>query len=101
MWYVYIIRSINFPEQEYIGATADLKPAAAGPQRRQIYAHCKVQALGIGLVLRLPRQAQSARFREISQIPFRPSICEETPRVIKRPDHKNIHWKRRAEAPHD
>jgi predicted GIY-YIG superfamily endonuclease len=25
MWYVYIIRSINFPEQEYIGATADLK----------------------------------------------------------------------------
>ncbi|UTD26951.1 GIY-YIG nuclease family protein [Bradyrhizobium sp. WD16] len=25
MWYVYIIRSINFPEQEYIGATTDLK----------------------------------------------------------------------------
>jgi putative endonuclease len=25
MWYVYIIRSINFPEQEYTGATADLK----------------------------------------------------------------------------
>ena len=25
MWYVYIIRSLNFPDQEYIGATADLK----------------------------------------------------------------------------
>jgi Ohr subfamily peroxiredoxin len=25
MWYVYIIRSMNFPQQEYIGATADLK----------------------------------------------------------------------------
>ena len=25
MWYVYIIRSVDFPEQEYIGATADLK----------------------------------------------------------------------------
>jgi putative endonuclease len=25
MWYVYIIRSVNFPEQEYIGASADLK----------------------------------------------------------------------------
>ena len=25
MWYVYIIRSINFPKQEYVGATADLK----------------------------------------------------------------------------
>ena len=25
MWHVYIIRSLNSPEQEYIGATADLK----------------------------------------------------------------------------
>jgi len=25
MWYVYIIRSESFPEQEYIGATEDLK----------------------------------------------------------------------------
>jgi hypothetical protein len=25
MWYVYIIRSIDFPNQEYIGASADLK----------------------------------------------------------------------------
>lgn len=25
MWYVYIIRSINFPNQEYTGASADLK----------------------------------------------------------------------------
>jgi predicted GIY-YIG superfamily endonuclease len=25
MWYAYIIRSVNFPEQEYIGATANLK----------------------------------------------------------------------------
>ena len=25
MWYVYIIRSINWPDQEYIGATENLK----------------------------------------------------------------------------
>jgi len=25
MWYVYIIRSIDFPEQEYTGVTSDLK----------------------------------------------------------------------------
>ena len=25
MWYVYMLRSLSFPEQEYIGATADLK----------------------------------------------------------------------------
>lgn len=24
-WYVYIIRSVTFPEQEYIGATADIR----------------------------------------------------------------------------
>lgn len=25
MWYVYILRSISHPDQEYIGATSDLK----------------------------------------------------------------------------
>ena len=25
MWYVYIIRSVNFSDREYVGATADLK----------------------------------------------------------------------------
>jgi len=25
MWYVYIIRSINFPDQEYTGASEDLR----------------------------------------------------------------------------
>lgn len=25
MWYVYILRSIEFPDQEYVGATEDLK----------------------------------------------------------------------------
>jgi hypothetical protein len=29
MWYVYIIRSISFPEQEYTGATDDLKQRIA------------------------------------------------------------------------
>jgi len=53
MWYVYIIRSIDFPDQEYVG-----------------------------LVLRLSGQIQSARFREISQIPFRPGICEEASLMI-------------------
>jgi predicted GIY-YIG superfamily endonuclease len=30
MWYVYIIRSANLPEQEYIGYTSDLKKRIAG-----------------------------------------------------------------------
>ena len=72
MWHVYILRSLNFPEQEYIGVTTDLKrrlPEQA--QRRQIRAHRQIQAVGTGLVLRFPRQVQSAGVREIPEIPFR------------------------------
>ncbi len=29
MWYVYIIRSVNFPKQEYTGASEDLKQRIA------------------------------------------------------------------------
>lgn len=29
MWYVYIIRSVNFPDQEYTGASEDLKQRIA------------------------------------------------------------------------
>ncbi len=29
MWYVYIIRSVTFPKQEYTGATANLKQRMA------------------------------------------------------------------------
>jgi putative endonuclease len=29
MWYVYIIRSVKFPEQEYTGASEDLKQRIA------------------------------------------------------------------------
>jgi putative endonuclease len=29
MWYVYVIRSVNFPEQEYTGASEDLKQRLA------------------------------------------------------------------------
>ncbi|GLH77707.1 excinuclease ABC subunit C [Bradyrhizobium sp. SSBR45G] len=25
MWYVYILRSVTFPDQEYVGATADIR----------------------------------------------------------------------------
>ncbi|ARQ08207.1 excinuclease ABC subunit C domain-containing protein [Rhizobium etli] len=29
MWYVYILRSVDFPDQEYTGSTADLKQRLA------------------------------------------------------------------------
>jgi putative endonuclease len=49
MWYLYIIRSVDFPEQEYTGATADLK--------RRISDHNtgkSTHTLETCLVLRLP-----------------------------------------------
>ncbi len=29
MWYIYIIRSVSFPDQKYIGASTDLKQRVA------------------------------------------------------------------------
>jgi predicted GIY-YIG superfamily endonuclease len=59
VWYVYIIRSGIFSREEYVGATADLKQRLANHNGRKIDAHRKIQAMGIGLVLRLPGQMQS------------------------------------------
>jgi predicted GIY-YIG superfamily endonuclease len=55
MWHVNIIRSMNFREQEYIGATADLKRRIPEHNAGSVHAHCQIQTMGIGLVLCLPR----------------------------------------------
>ena len=39
MWYVYIIRSVNFPEQEYTGATVDLKRRIPDHNAWQVHPH--------------------------------------------------------------
>jgi hypothetical protein len=79
MWYVYIIRSESFPEQEYIGATEDLKRRLPEHNAGRSAPHRKVQALEAGLVLRLSRQIQSIGVREISEVSLRPRIHEKTP----------------------
>jgi predicted GIY-YIG superfamily endonuclease len=55
MWYVYIIRSINFPEQEYVGATEDLKRRLPEHNAGKSAHTRQIQAVGINLVLRVPR----------------------------------------------
>lgn len=35
MWYVYIIRSVTYPEQEYTGVSADLKQRIADHNTRK------------------------------------------------------------------
>ena len=63
MWYVYIIRSIEFPDQEYIGATEDLKrrfpsTTPASP------AHVEIQTVGADLVLRFPDKKKALAFEK-------------------------------------
>ena len=67
MWYVYILRSLNSPDQEYTGATADLKQRLAdhnagksthtakfAPWRLAWYCafHDKLQALSFEMYLK-------------------------------------------------
>jgi predicted GIY-YIG superfamily endonuclease len=52
MWYVYILRSITSPEQEYIGASEEPKQRLADHNAGST--HRKIQTLETGLVLRLP-----------------------------------------------
>src|SRR6201987_6438204 len=76
MWYVYIVRSVDFPDQEYTGATENLKTRS---QRWQVSSPRQIQALEADLVLRLPRQTEGTGIRKIPQIPFRPRVRKEAP----------------------
>ena len=60
MWYVYIIRSIDNPEQEYTGATADLKQRISDHNSGKSTHTAKFKPWKTGLVLCFPRQIQSA-----------------------------------------
>ena len=87
MWYVYIIRSISFPDQEYIGATADLKRRLPEHNAGKSAHTAKFKPWGADLVLRLSGQVQGARLREISKIltPAAPS-----PRSASINGHPNV-----------
>ena len=83
MWYVYILRSINFPEQEYIGATADLKRRLPEHNAGKSTHTAKFKPWELVWYCAFPDKYKSAGIREISQIPFRPGICEEASLMLK------------------
>jgi len=56
MWYVCILRSIGSPDQEYTGATADLKRRMTDHNAGKSTHTAKIQALGVDLVLRFSGQ---------------------------------------------
>jgi putative endonuclease len=77
MWYVYIIRSVNFPEQEYTGATADLKRRIPDHNAGKSTHTAKFKPWKLVWYCAFPDKYKSAGIRKISQIPLRPGICEE------------------------
>ena len=84
MWYVYIIRSVSFPNQEYSGASADLRQRIADHNAGKSKHHRQIRSLGIGLVFGLSRQIQGTAIREIPEVPLRESLREEEALVAYR-----------------
>src|SRR5258705_14000353 len=82
MWYVYIIRSIDFPEQEYVGATADLKRRLPEHNAGKSTHTAKFKPWQLVWYCAFPDKYKALEFREISQIPLRPGICEEAPVML-------------------
>ena len=64
MWYVYIIRSDQFPRTGIRRRHRGFETAAAGSQCRQVHAHRQIQTVGIGLVLRFPDKYKALEFEK-------------------------------------
>ena len=77
MWYVYIIRSVNYPEQEYIGATADLKRRLPEHNAGKSTHTAKFIPWELVSYCAFPNKYKALVFEKYPQIPPRPSICEE------------------------
>jgi hypothetical protein len=59
MKYVYLLQSIEFPNETYVGLTDDLRFAILRTQCRTLAAHGQVQAVALGFVRSIFRRAQS------------------------------------------
>jgi predicted GIY-YIG superfamily endonuclease len=76
MWYVYIIRSENFPEQEYVGATADLKRRLPEHNAGKSAHTAKFRPWKLVWYCAFPDK-YSTRIRKISKISLRPRLRQE------------------------
>jgi predicted GIY-YIG superfamily endonuclease len=54
MFYVYILRSVDRPDEIYIGATSDLRGRLADHNAGKSSHTAKASAVGVGVLLRLP-----------------------------------------------
>jgi putative endonuclease len=83
MWYVYIIRSINSPGQEYIGATADLKRRLPERNAGKSTHMAKFKPWALVWYCAFPDKYKGAGVRKIPQIALRPRICEQASVTLK------------------
>ena len=86
MWYVYIIRSISSPEQQYVGATTDL--------RRRLLDHDAGKSAHTSKFT--PWQLVWYCAFSDKQIPLRPGICEQASVMLSSPDVLSIKDARNA-----
>ena len=78
MWYAYIIRSIDSPGQEYIGATSDLKRRLPEHNAGKSTHAAKFKPWELVWYCAFPDKYKALAFEKY-QIALRPRICEEAP----------------------
>jgi putative endonuclease len=77
MWYVYIIRSIDFPQQEYVGATADLKRRLPEHNAGKSTHTAKFKPWQLVWYCAFPDKYKALEFEKYLKSHLRPGICEE------------------------
>jgi len=85
MWYVYIIRSIEFPNQEYVGATADLKRRLPEHNAGKSTHTAKFKPWQLVWYCAFPDKYKALEFEKYLKIPFRPRLCKEASLTISVP----------------
>src|SRR3954462_7036773 len=81
MWYVYIIRSISFPDREYTGASEHLKQRIVDHNAGRSTHTAKFKPWTLVWYCAFPDKYRALEF-EKSEVPFRASLCQEAALVM-------------------
>ena len=77
LWYVNIIRSVGFPEQECTGATADLKQRLKDHNTGKSPHTAKFAPWQLKCYVALPEKLRALDLERLSKVALRPGFCEE------------------------
>jgi hypothetical protein len=88
--YVYLLESIDHPDETYVGLTDDLKARFAAHNAGRSPHTSKFEPLAAGRLHRLFRRPESGRFRTLLEVRFRKGIRQQAVslNVMPRRSHK-------------